>query len=154
MNLALLALALLPQSSKPDPAAELEKLQKEFKTAQQAFFAGLHKKEMDGGNIEPSDLEKNPAKDFLPQFEALAKRAEGTETELKALLAVIPMSFSMKDADKSIRSAVDAIFERHVQSAGMETMAALLPDVSWKLGAAETETRLRALIEKSPHARV
>lgn len=154
MHLALFALALLPQSSKPDLASELEKLQSSFRDARKTYFADLQKKEKDGGKLDASDFAKNPANDFLPQFEALAKRAEGTETELKALMAAIQMSFSLKGGDKHITSAIDGIFERHLQSAGMEPVATMLPDVSWKLGEAPTEQRLRTLIEKSPHANV
>lgn len=154
MNPAILLLALVPQASKPDVAAEIAALRKEFSTAQQAFYAELHKKQEAGEKIGPADFAKRPGADFLPKFERLAERARGAPAELDALLQIAQIGGGLPDGAPKVAAAIAGAIERHIESPQLEPLVGMIGQLSAILGAAKAEASLRAVVAKSPHAEV
>ena len=112
------ALALMPllaafqdAPAKPDPAAELKKLQAEFKTASDEYYRPMREaKTLQERQKVKLDPEKNPVKLFVPRAIELATSAAGTETGAQAHLWVVqlaPSAGMKEEAKDSIRTLVN-----------------------------------------------
>jgi TolA-binding protein len=112
-----LAFALIPllaafqdAPAKADPAAELKKLQEEYKAAYAEYYRPLQEaktiEERKGVKLDP---EKNPSKLFQPRAIELAMKASGTETGAQAHLWAVQLAQAggLRDAAMdSIRTLV------------------------------------------------
>lgn len=148
---ALLAtlLALPLQDKKPDHAAELAALVGELEAAEETFWGALRaakgederRRIMAGGRPELT---------YMPKFQDLAKRAEGTEAAAGALKQIFFLGYRTGRPEASLE-AVDVLMAAHLKSPVLEEVAELLgTDPRHK----ESRTQLRRMLEQSPHAAV
>jgi len=160
-SMLLLALALCIQhttapaqtnGASAEPAAELKTLTDDYTKAERAFFDSFNKAKTDA---ERGELWKtrHPARDFLPRFQALAQRAQGTESGARAVLWIIEKADSAGNQE-AVKVAVQTLPTTYVQSPVIEEGVRNLRGLSWSIGAKECATALRTIIEQSPHPRV
>jgi AhpC/TSA family len=135
-----------------EPAAELKTLTDDYGKAERAFLDTFHTAKTDA---ERDELWKtqHPARDFLPRFQALAQRAQGTETGARALIWVLEKGENAGRRDAA-REALRTLTTAYVQSPVIEDAARNLGYLSQSIGTQESASALRAIIEQSPHPRV
>jgi hypothetical protein len=161
LSTLLLALALCIQhttapaqtnGASAEPAAELKTLTDDYTKAERAFFDAFHKAKTDA---ERGELWKtrHPARDFLPRFQALAQRAQGTETGAHAIVWIMEKGGNAGNQE-AVKEAVRTLPTIYVQSPVIEDGVRELSSLSWSIGAKECTSALRTIIEQSPHPRV
>jgi hypothetical protein len=132
-----------------EPAAELKTLTDDYGSAERAFFVSFRKAKTDAERDELWKT-KHPARDFLPRFQALAQRAQGTETGARALLWVLEKGENAGSREAA-SEALRTLTTRYVQSPVIEEATRNLRYLSQYIGTKEAASALRAIIEQSPH---
>jgi AhpC/TSA family len=132
-----------------EPAAELKALTDGYTSAERAFFVAFRQAKTDA---ERDELWKtrHPARDFLPRFQALAQRAQGTETGARAILWIIEKGNDAGNQE-AVKEAVRTLPTTYVRSPVIEGGVRDLRSLSWSIGAKECASALRTIIEQSPH---
>jgi AhpC/TSA family len=135
-----------------EPAAELKTLTDDYGNAERTFFESFNKAKSDA---ERGELWKtrHPARDFLPRFQALAQRAQGTETGARAIVWIMEKGGNAGNQE-AVKEAVRTLPTIYVQSPVIEDGVRELSSLSWSIGAKECTGALRTIIEQSPHPRV
>ncbi|HKE02264.1 MAG TPA: hypothetical protein VKE69_14700 [Planctomycetota bacterium] len=145
---ACVAAGVSAQESKPDPAAELEKLEGELKAAQKAFSKLLHDKEASGESLTVADFANEPSKVFLPRFRALADRAKGTDAGMQALVRTAVLAFQTNDSE-ACGTAIEEAMRADPDSAHLERVVGILGYAGDRLGRERVETWLDQLSKSS-----
>jgi|CXWL01.1.fsa_nt_gi hypothetical protein len=100
--------------------AEFAKLQQEYFTALNAYYKPFEeaKTEEEASKIK-LDPAKNPAKSFLPKFQALAKKAQkNPAVGVQAEAMVFDMAMANNDR-KAADSSLDVLFTKYVNEPGV-----------------------------------
>ncbi len=112
--------------AKPDPAAELKKLQADYKAAETEYYRAVREaKTAEERKAARPDPAKHPARDFHAKAIELAKNAAGTETAAQAHAWAIRLAGNVglkDDAMESIRTLV----KDHLSSPVLEQIAQMM----------------------------
>jgi len=134
----------------PALASEYDSLSSAFNKAQSDYFEPYTKAKTDDErekiHLDPA---LQPAKLYVPKFEDLAQRADGTEVGLNCCLWIVKHSSGEKS--KELTNAIDALSNRYIQSPKLVEFASYLRYGSWSLGRELAQHTLNHLIEASPH---
>jgi hypothetical protein len=136
-----------PNSAPAEPAAELKTLTDDYAKAERAFFLSFNKVKTEREEFRKT---RHPARDFLPRFQALAQRAQGTETGARAVLWIIDNGNDAGNQEV-VKEAVRTLSTTYVRSPVIEDGVRELRSLAWSIGAKECATALRTIIEQSPH---
>jgi hypothetical protein len=144
-----------PTQSKPDHAAELKKLEADYRAAQKEYFAPLRdaKTDEERDKIE-LDKTKHPARAFLPRYEELAVRARGTEAGLNALIGAIQLASGIEGAKDKVPGFLGEIRKDYLDSPALERFAGMLGYLENTIGEDQPEKLAREIIARSPHEEV
>lgn len=137
-----------------DVAAELQKLDAEFKAAQTEYYRPLReaKDRSQGVALDPA---KHPARTFLTRYRTLADRAKGTKAGLDATVWIVSSAPSFgEDGKAASMAAIEALGTTYLDSPALEPTLGRLGYASRVVGAKPVEDLLTKVAEKSPHARV
>ena len=99
------------------------------------------------------DEKKNPAHTYLPKFQALARRAHGSETGAKALVEVMQLAPQIGDAKAAV-AAIDDLTTNYIKSPSMERVAAMIGNMSWQLGVDKSAQMLKTIVAHAPNRTV
>jgi AhpC/TSA family len=156
MLLLALALCLLhttapaqPNSAPAEPAAELKTLTDDYAKAERAFFLSFNKVKTDAERGELWKT-KHPARDFLPRFQTLAQRAQGTDTGARAIVWIMEKGDSAGNQE-AVKEAVRTLATVYARSPVIEEGVRDLRYLSQYTGVKEAASGLRAIAEQSPH---
>jgi len=130
-------------------APELVNLQNEYRKALDAYYAPFDRAKSDEERQKIRlDPKKDPSRSLIPRFQALSRRAAGTGTGARALLAIIEIDRS--DAPtSSARRALDDLIAGYCGTSIMEEMVETLRYVPRCLGRETVLTGLRRIIARS-----
>jgi DNA-binding ferritin-like protein (Dps family) len=92
--------------------------------------------------------DNSPLKDFLPQFQALAEEFAGTEGAIAPLIWIVSDA-SWIDTDAT-KSAIETLFEVHIESEELETLSGSLRQFENILGVERNKQLLSRIEELSP----
>ncbi len=113
-----------------------------------------HSKSMENATDEAEQeklQEQRPGEAFIPEFQAVAREAKGTEVAAKAWMRVAEIAADFGRKPDAIE-ALDTLMEAHIASPALESLPGLVSRrLGSFLGKEKTEKTLRTLIEKSPH---
>ena len=138
------------QGQPPTPAEQFKALEKEFQDAMQAFQKDYAAAKTDDER-QKIVQEKYPQPDkFAPKFLALAEENPKDAAALDALLWVVTRSFGSGAKDNPRSKALVILARDYLQSEKLGQVCQSLVYGSDK----ESETLLRALLEKNPHKAV
>jgi hypothetical protein len=141
--------AKTPAAQEDTFAAELTALTKAFTDAQNAYYEPYTKAKTDEERDKVKlDPELRPQKTFAPKFAELAKRAEGTETAVKAWMWLV-----RQGDGASAQQAVEALTSRYIQSESLADLANALRYARLS-PPAKASTYLQLIIAQSPHKSV
>jgi hypothetical protein len=141
-----------PNAPPAEPAAELKALTDAYGRAEQAFLKSFRDLKSDAERQELWNT-KHPARDFLPRFQALAKRAQGTETGAHALNWILDEG-DRTGSKEAVREALRTLTTAYLQSPVLEDAAVNIGYLSQSIGAEECERALRTIAAQSPHRQV
>jgi hypothetical protein len=139
-----------PNDTPAEPAAELKALTEEYQTTERLFFNSLSQLKSDAER-EEAWKNKHPAREFIPRFQALEKRARGTEPGAHALVWILEKG-GMVDDRAAVEGALQALSTTYVQSPVIEQALPRLRHSS--IDVKERESALRAIAKQSPHPKV
>ena len=129
---------------------EFDALSSAFNKAQTEYFEPYTKAKTDEEREKVQlDPALQPTKLFIPKFEELAKRADGTDVGLNCCLWIVKHASGGKS--KEVTNAVDALSNRYIQSPKLVEFATYLRYASWSLGQELAQRTLQHLISDSPH---
>jgi hypothetical protein len=131
----------------PDFQAEVKALRTEFQKASQE-----HGKKWQAASAEERKAMKNPAVEYLEKFQDLAERAKGTEGGASALFEIFQLAPRAGKAAEA-RKAVETLVANHIASPTMEKLASSMRYASYQIGEPAVVAALKAIEEKSPHAK-
>jgi hypothetical protein len=136
-----------------DYPGELKTLTAEYQKAEEAFYAPYRtaKTEAEREAVK-LDYDKNPAKQYVSKFQALAKRAQGTETGCRALLWIA--RFGQDQTTRANVLALEELVKSYVSSPQMEEAVQDIRFASWQLGNDKTLAMLRHVNEASANKNV
>jgi hypothetical protein len=139
-----------PSAEKSDAfAAEYDALTKAFAGAQSAYYEPYTKAKSDEEREKVKlDPDLRPQKAFTPKFVDLAKRAEGTDTAIKAWMWIV-----RQGDGTSPQQAVEALTTRYIQSESLTDLASSLRHVNLAQRG-QVASFLQLLIAQSPHKSV
>jgi hypothetical protein len=145
MSLAGLLLGLVLLAAQ-DPAAEFRRLADEFEAAEQKYFEAAQ-----GPRPARLDPARHPRHEFVPRFEALALRAQASETGCRS------WGWVLEHADDAPESRARALAALGGEYLGSPLLEELVPELAWpaeRAGRAETAALLEKILAGSPHAEV
>jgi hypothetical protein len=138
------------QGQPPTPAEQFKALEKEYQDALQAFQKEYGEAKTDDERQKIAQ-EKYPQPDkFAPKFLALAEENPKDAAALDALLWVVTRSSGLEAKDDPRSKALVILARDYLQSEKIGQVCQTLSYGSDK----ESETLLRALLEKNPHKAV
>jgi hypothetical protein len=138
-----------PNSAPAEPAAELKTLTDDYAKAERAFFVSFKQVKTDAERGELWKT-KHPARDFLPRFQALAQRGQGTDTGARAIVWIMEKGNDAGNQE-AVKEAVRTLATTYSRSSAIEEGVRDLRSLSWSVGAKESTSALRAILEQSPH---
>lgn len=113
-----------------------------------------HSKAVKGAKDEAEEKkleEQRPGEAFIPEFQAVAREAKGSELAAKSWMRVAEIASDFGRKTEAVE-ALDTLIEAHAQSAALENLPGLVSRrLGSFLGKEKTEKTLRTLIEQSPH---
>jgi hypothetical protein len=134
------------QAGAPTAAKKLDDLIARFNKERSDVIAAYQKAETD--EERSKILAGMPGAAYIPEFQALAAEAKGTDTAAKALLWV----WNLADDDKAVAwSAVETLLEEHMQSPTLSELTSGLRYASYQHGEATVIEALRAIVDETPH---
>lgn len=154
-GMAALILSLAPSRAQDGPSAEdrLDALLARRQQAVQEYFKSAFKEGMSEEEWQAA-YEKRPGLEFIPELEAIALEAKGTDVCASARIAClgIQCEFAKKpEAEKT----VDLLMEESLESKALEKLPQTLHYGYMQLAGQERVTRtLEKLLEKSSHRSV
>ncbi len=145
------AAAAFAGDAPPDPAAELKKLDEEYRAKYQAFIKPWAdaKTDEERAKLPPFDMEKGPAPEYLPRYLDIARRAKGTDAGVKAAAWLLSSQLRSDEATKAAQEAVDLVVEAGADSPAAAGFAQSLRYQGDRIGERRTVAALQALAEKS-----
>jgi hypothetical protein len=145
------ALPVMAQQQAPQTgyAAEFQRLTAAYQQAEQKFYEPYSRAKTDAEREKIHlDWKKHPAGTYLPKFQALARRARGTDTGAKALMQVIQLS-QMARTPQAAQEALNELTGTYLRSPALGETAQMLlysdipPD--------RAEAALQKIADGSPH---
>jgi len=137
-----------PAKEAPAPKDEYAKKFDELKQRYEQAGKDLEAKLQSAGSEEAQSKlieEENPAKTFLPEFQALAKAAKGTETAAKSLVQVLMLAGQTED-EELVKSTAKTLLDEHVAS---PELAILVFMAQYALGEEEGTKAIETLRAKN-----
>jgi len=131
--------------------AEYNALMKGFNDAMQKFDEPLKKAKTfeEHTKIETEEL-KYGSRIYLPRFQALARRAYGSEAAAKALNEVVVCAFYLNNRKAGV-SAADSLVANYMKSPSMELTASMIGYASGQLGVPTAEQMLHKIVDRCPN---
>lgn len=126
---------------------EWKTLQQEYAAAERAYYDPLYKAKTDAERQKVQlDPKKEPSKLYLAKFQALAKRADGTETGARATAMIT--SLAPQTGNKAAaREAYHTLFTKYAGTPEAERAVAGLRYAGYSIGEDETRKILRSIID-------
>jgi hypothetical protein len=141
------------QLKPPDFAAEYKALEKEFQEAQNAFYEPYQKAKTDEEREKIQlDESQEPTQLFVPRFQDLARRAQGTDSGARSLLWIVSNAREM--SSKSANAAVDELVGGYRDSNLLSQLCTHFQYGAGTIGIPRAEEVLDRLGKESPHADV
>lgn len=137
------------QASATSPAKKLEALVERYNKERGEVIAAFQKATTDEERAKIWSGMPGPG--FVPEFQALAAEARGTDTAAQAWIWVMRLS----EEDKAAAwQAVTTLLEEHMQSAVIAELTGELRYASHQHGEKHVLEALRAIVDESPHEKV
>jgi hypothetical protein len=160
LSATLLAVALVlprqqesPRVPAPDFAAEYSALERDFGSAQDAYYAPYQNAKTDEERQRIRlDPNQEPTRLFLPRFQDLALRAKGTEGGARSLLWIV--GNSPEENTAPARAAVDELLANYLDSPRLSELSQQLQYVAGRIGTSRAKEVLQKIGKDSPHGEV
>ena len=89
-----------------------------------------------------------PGKEYIPEFQAIAAEAKGTDPAAQALLWVLRLA---REDKATAWAAIQTLLEDHMESPRMAELTGQLRYAAYQHGEAQVIEALRAIVDESPH---
>jgi hypothetical protein len=142
------ALQATPEASVPDFEAELQALVDRFNAKREEAYEAYQAAETD--EQRNGALATLPGEDWAPEFEALAGKAKGTDTAVRAWIWVLRLT---EDQDRSW-NVIERLLSESMQSPALAELPGELRYASYTFGEPRVLEALHAIVDESPHEEV
>jgi len=138
---------------KTDFDAELKALRAEYQAAYQEYYKPYREAKTDEERRKVKlDPAKHPDLPYMLKYKEFAERANGTEAGAGALLEVVNLAPRVKRVGDA-KAALAVLTDTYIASPSMERLATSLRYAGYSLGDDRVNDALKAIQEKSPHAK-
>jgi hypothetical protein len=142
------------QAGKPSPASELKALTEQYQKAEQGFFEPLSRAKTDAEREKIQlDWKKHPAAQFIPKFQGIARRAQGTDTGARALVWVMRLGRTV-DQRQAVQEAMKQLVDSYARSIAIGEAVSEIRYLGWMAGVDQCEAALRKIAAQSPHREI